>query len=279
MGMDLYKQALVMYKTAQQATGTLQVDKELPIRVTDEQASKMRQVESENGTNLYGDYMSGKPRTPENARAWGPYQIHKEYWDDAMEYLGIDWPYEDRMDEAKSRLAMDAYMSRYLSKYGPNPSFERIVRTHNGGPDGYFKDATLGYWGKYKKRDPKLRTAAARTAASPAAASPGAYSVQPGDTLYGLWKKSPAGLGWSDYVTSVQSANPGLDINKLSPGMSLKLPGAAQEHTVGEGDTAWGLWKKYGQGRSWQQFQSDLRNHNKGLDISKLAIGAKVRYR
>jgi hypothetical protein len=77
----------------------------------------------------------------DHGRALGPYQIHRAYWAEGTELLGVAWEYRDARDPQKSRQVVRAY----LSHYGRGKTLLDMARIHNGGPRGYEKAATLGY--------------------------------------------------------------------------------------------------------------------------------------
>ena len=92
--------------------------------------------------------------------SYGPYQISEAYWKDSMEQLEwsgkpstITW--ESCLNcSDRSEAVVQAYMQRYASgearrldsRIATIEDVEKIVRIHNGGPKGYTKSATLGYW-------------------------------------------------------------------------------------------------------------------------------------
>jgi len=84
----------------------------------------------------------------DGGRAIGPLQIHRAYWQDAVEFdPSIGGKYEDCKDLAYARRIVVAYWTRYA----PNWSSETLARVHNGGPKGHRKTATVKYWGKVWK--------------------------------------------------------------------------------------------------------------------------------
>ena len=86
--------------------------------------------------------------TGDGGRAIGPYQIHRVYWQDAVEYdPSIGGTYADCRDEAYARRVVVAYVSRYI-RSGAEWTPERCARVHNGGPKGHRKAATVKYWRK-----------------------------------------------------------------------------------------------------------------------------------
>lgn len=84
----------------------------------------------------------------DNGKAIGPYQIHRVYWQDAVEHSGIGGTYADCRNEEYARRVVRAYMVRYAPK---GASDEVMARIHNGGPKGHRKAATKAYWAKVRK--------------------------------------------------------------------------------------------------------------------------------
>jgi hypothetical protein len=99
----------------------------------------MYAVESTSGKNLVGD----------GGKAIGPYQIWREYWQDAVEHdPSIGGSYRDCMDKAYSERIIRAYWARYAPK---GATVEQLARIHNGGPKGHRLSGTLKYWRKIVK--------------------------------------------------------------------------------------------------------------------------------
>lgn len=92
---------------------------------------------------------SGGHPDPERAvgdcgRAIGPYQIHREYWADAVVYdPNLGGRYEDCRNAAYAERVILAYWHRYAP---PAPTAEQLARIHNGGPKGWKLKATIKYW-------------------------------------------------------------------------------------------------------------------------------------
>lgn len=99
----------------------------------------IRQVESGGNDKAVGD----------NGKAIGPYQIHKVYWQDAVDFdKKIGGSYQDCYEPEYAERVVRAYMRRYAPK---NSSDEVFARIHNGGPKGASRKATKPYWDKVKK--------------------------------------------------------------------------------------------------------------------------------
>jgi len=99
----------------------------------------MYTVESGRGKNLVGD----------GGKAIGPYQIWREYWQDAVEHdKSIGGKYEDCMNKAYAEKIIRAYWKRYAPK---GATLEQLARIHNGGPRGHKRSATVKYWNKIVK--------------------------------------------------------------------------------------------------------------------------------
>lgn len=96
---------------------------------------------------------TGGEADPANAvgdggKAIGPFQIHKAYWQDAVEHdPSIGGVYSDCKDEAYARRIVLAYLSRYCKVW----TDENVARIHNGGPSGGKRQSTVKYWRKVEK--------------------------------------------------------------------------------------------------------------------------------
>ena len=112
---------------------------EPPKALTPDLLNAIRQVESGGNDNAIGD----------GGKAIGPYQIHRVYWEDAVEYdKSLGGTYQDCYNPDYARRVVIAYLTRYAPK---NATAEDLARVHNGGPKGYKKSATTKYWSKVKK--------------------------------------------------------------------------------------------------------------------------------
>ena len=86
--------------------------------------------------------------------AFGILQIHSAYVQDAAEYAKADWTHQDAFDPEKAVDIFTAYMERYCGDSRRPEGMSReefIARTHNGGPRGAYKDATIQYWEKVRR--------------------------------------------------------------------------------------------------------------------------------
>jgi hypothetical protein len=77
----------------------------------------------------------------DGGRALGAYQIHRVYWEEGTELLGVDWPHRDAADSKKARRVVKAY----LLHFGRGKGLIEMARIHNGGPRGDQRKATLPY--------------------------------------------------------------------------------------------------------------------------------------
>ena len=101
---------------------------------------------------------TGGHRDPANAvgdggKALGPMQIHRVYWQDAVEHdptlVANGETYQSVRDRTYARRVVMAYWSRYAKTW----SAEEIARLHNGGPAAMKakrKHLTDGYWAKVR---------------------------------------------------------------------------------------------------------------------------------
>ena len=121
-----------------------------PVHISRMLFNAIRQVET--GGECDPQYAVGDGGT-----SFGPYQIRKNYYNDAVEYN----PY--LLDDGKSfqnvrgpgsnaysKMVIQAYMDRYATerRLGHPATDEDIARIHNGGPNGFRKHSTLKYWRK-----------------------------------------------------------------------------------------------------------------------------------
>lgn len=95
----------------------------------------------------------------DDGNAIGAYQIWYDYWYDAVTFsshddLELSDEYKSCYDKEYSEKVVLAYWDRYatINRLGRTPTNQDLARIHNGGPNGYKKNATVGYWNKVKAR-------------------------------------------------------------------------------------------------------------------------------
>ena len=103
----------------------------------------IRIVESNNTPSAVGD----------GGNAIGVYQIWESYWKDATEFSNLGGKYRDCFVPEYADRIVRCYMKRYATprRLGREATMQDIARIHNGGPNGYKKQATLKYWEKVEK--------------------------------------------------------------------------------------------------------------------------------
>ena len=103
----------------------------------------IRIVESNNTPSAVGD----------GGNAIGVYQIWESYWKDATEFSNLGGKYRDCFVPEYADRVVRCYMKRYATprRLGRKATMQDIARIHNGGPNGYKKQATLKYWKKVEK--------------------------------------------------------------------------------------------------------------------------------
>jgi soluble lytic murein transglycosylase-like protein len=89
----------------------------------------------------------------DNGKAYGCLQIWEAYVIDANQQAGTNYIHEDAFDRTQAIEITNAYMQRYATerRLGRQPTAQDIARIHNGGPNGWKKKATVGYWKKVQK--------------------------------------------------------------------------------------------------------------------------------
>lgn len=126
---------------------------EMDPEVSEKLLQAMRKVESAAPDNPNGD----ENAVGDGGKAIGVLQIWESYWKDAVERSGIGGSYKDCKGDGSteySKRVIRAYMQRYANsrRLRRQATDEDIARIHNGGPNGYEKPETLGYWEKVKAR-------------------------------------------------------------------------------------------------------------------------------
>ena len=104
------------------------------------------------------------PPDGDEGLAIGPYQIHEPYWIDA----GVAGEYQDCREAGYAERVIEAYMLRYVPRAWRECDAEVIARTHNGGPRGQDKAATLRYWRRVSYWLSRLPRRPAQVTAEPA---------------------------------------------------------------------------------------------------------------
>ena len=96
----------------------------------------------------------GDPKAVGDAGAsWGILQIQKVVIIDVNRAKGTSYTHEDAFDPEKARAICRAYLSIYCTerRLGRKPTMEDAARIWNGGPNGFKKAATIGYWAKVQR--------------------------------------------------------------------------------------------------------------------------------
>ena len=84
--------------------------------------------------------------------AYGSLQIHKGVVLDVNRVYGTNYTHENAFDRASAVDMFRKYLAIYAieRRLGRQPTREDKARIWNGGPNGFRKDATVGYWQKVK---------------------------------------------------------------------------------------------------------------------------------
>ena len=89
----------------------------------------------------------------ESEQAAGIAQIRPICLRDCNRIAGYErWTLADRYDVAESRAMFELYTAHYTRRIGWTA--ERAARCWNGGPTGWKKESTLGYWRKVQELMP-----------------------------------------------------------------------------------------------------------------------------
>ena len=98
----------------------------------------------------------------DNGKAIGPLQLHEGYYNDAVKFHPSlqsgrynGYTYENCKGPGSfeySKMVGNAYMAKYATtkRLGRTPTDEDFARIHNGGPYGWKRSSTLGYWRKVR---------------------------------------------------------------------------------------------------------------------------------
>jgi len=90
-------------------------------------------------------------------KAYGCLQIRQPYLDDANRIAGTSYTMDQvRNSRALSKWCAVTYLRHYGAHYervtGNQASYEVLARIHNGGPSGWRKTSTEGYWKRYQRK-------------------------------------------------------------------------------------------------------------------------------
>lgn len=96
-------------------------------------------VESSNFNQVIGD----------NGKAIGPYQIHKDYWTDAIRAGKLGGQYTDCFNEEYARNIVRVYLQHYAPRAWELRDYTVLASVHHKGPSG-LKDIDLEYWNKIR---------------------------------------------------------------------------------------------------------------------------------
>ena len=99
-----------------------------------------------------GKITGNSPIMGDKGRARGPFQIHKEYWEDVKNIVGGKYEDVDNLDYAAKVVA--SYMLKYAKNAIQNGNFVVAAKRHNGGPNGDKKSATQEYARKVMSKMP-----------------------------------------------------------------------------------------------------------------------------
>lgn len=90
----------------------------------------------------------------DNGKAYGCLQIHSAYVQDVNRILKEDlYTHEDAFNRDHAIDMFLIYSLHYCTaeRLGRQPTLEDFARVHNGGPNGYKKEATKKYWEKVQQ--------------------------------------------------------------------------------------------------------------------------------
>lgn len=117
---------------------------------------------------LIGIESGGDPNAVgDDGEAVGVLQIHPCVIDDVNRVFRTRYTPADRLNAAKSMTICRCYLLywgyRYTQNTGHEPTPEVLARIWNGGPAGWKKEATRGYWKKVQaairqKPEPRMDT-------------------------------------------------------------------------------------------------------------------------
>lgn len=96
----------------------------------------------------------GRNITGDGGRAVGPLQVHAVAVADVNLAFGTHYTHADMGDRAKAAQVFDRYLWLYATpkRIGRAVTNEDRARIWNGGPDGWRRKATTGYWALVKRK-------------------------------------------------------------------------------------------------------------------------------
>lgn len=100
-------------------------------------------VESGGNANAIGD----------SGQAVGVLQIHAAVVNDVNRFAGTNYTQADAKDPEVAQWMCRTYLEHYVTadRLGHTPTSEDFARCWNGGPNGWRKPATLGYWARVRR--------------------------------------------------------------------------------------------------------------------------------
>lgn len=89
----------------------------------------------------------------DNGEAYGIYQIHECVITDVNNHYRVNYKHADAFDPKTAAVIANFYLDIYATpeRLGHAPTVEDCARIWNGGPNGYKKKATLGYWKRFRE--------------------------------------------------------------------------------------------------------------------------------
>ena len=90
--------------------------------------------------------VEGGNRPGDLCESYGPYQIGKLYFRDAIEGTGLPWRWPaDVLDRDKAEYVILLYMRRWAPESVDCGDYWRLAALHSGGPNGDWKLASIDY--------------------------------------------------------------------------------------------------------------------------------------
>lgn len=120
------------------------------------------QVESGGNDRAFGD-------RHKKEKAYGPLQVRQPCVDDVNRRYGTKIEAKNLLgDRATSMWVCQKYVEMYATpkQLGKEPTLEDMARIWNGGPGGWKRSDTLGYWSKVKRQMQKIEIARAERPAA-----------------------------------------------------------------------------------------------------------------